>query len=88
MSNMGDVEVSRFTRLNAREQACDKINEMFGLDVSVTFRSGIYVKAEGYGSQPSPVEGMQSGSTGNEGAGYHEEGEGGVVAKIRKVLGI
>lgn len=24
MSNMGDVEVSRFTRLNAREQACDQ----------------------------------------------------------------
>lgn len=88
MSNMGDVEVSRFTRLNAREQACDKINEMFGLDVSVTFRSGTYVKAEGYGSQPIPVEGMQSGSAGNEGAGYPEEGEGGVVAKIRKVLGI
>lgn len=88
MSNMGDVEVSRFTRLNAREQACDKINEMFGLDVSVKFRSGTYVKAEGSGSQPIPVEGMQSGSAGNEGAGYPEEGEGGVVAKIRKVLGI
>ena len=61
---------------------------MFGLDVSVTFRSGTYVKAGGYGSRPIPVEGMRSGSAGNGGAGYPEEGEGGVVAKIRKALGI
>lgn len=88
MSNMGDVEVSRFTRLNAREQACDKINDLFGLDVYVTFRSGTYVKAEGYGSRPIAVQGMQSGQAGNEGAGYPEGDEGGVVAKIRKVLGI
>lgn len=31
MSNMGDVEVSRFTRLNAREQACDKSTICSGL---------------------------------------------------------
>lgn len=65
-----------------------KINDLFGLDVSVTFRSGTYVNAEGYGSQPIAVQGMQSGQAGNEGAGYPEGDEGGVVAKIRKVLGI
>lgn len=87
MSNMGDVEVARFTRLNAREQACNKINDLFGLDVSVTFRSGTYVKAEGYGSQPIPVQGMQSGSAGNEGAGY-PEGDKGIISRIREVIGL
>lgn len=88
MSNMGDVEVSRFTRLNAREQACKKINELFKLDVSVTFRSGTYVKAEGYGSQPIAVQGMQPGQSGNEGAGYPVENETGIVARIKEVLGL
>lgn len=69
MSNMGDVEASRFTRLNARQQACDKINTLFGLDVSVTFRSGSYIKAEGYASRPIPVTGMQQGSAG----GYEDK---------------
>lgn len=31
----------RFTRLAARQNACKKINEMFGLDISVTFRADI-----------------------------------------------
>lgn len=87
MSNMGDVEVSRFTRLNAREQACEKINDLFGLDVSVTFRNGTYVKAEGYGSQPIPVQGMQSGQSGNEGAGCPVSTESGILASIKRLLG-
>lgn len=83
-SNMGDVEAQRFTRLNARQQACDEINRIFGLDVSVSFRSGTYIKADGYGSQNIPVEGMQDGSAGNEGAGYGDDG--GLLAKIRGLL--
>lgn len=38
MRNQGGVIASRWSRLNARRQACDKINEMFGLDISVDFR--------------------------------------------------
>lgn len=88
MTSMGDVEVSRFTRLNAREQACDKINELFGLNVSVTFRSGTYVKADGYGSQQVATSGMQTGEAGNEGAGYSTASEGGIIAKLKGALGL
>lgn len=36
--NQGGVIASRYSRLNARKQACDKINEMFGLNISVDYR--------------------------------------------------
>lgn len=38
-SNFGSVEAHRNVQLNARRQACDKINNMFGLNISVDFRS-------------------------------------------------
>lgn len=38
-SNLGVVESQRYVRLNARRQACKMINTMFGLDISVDFRS-------------------------------------------------
>ena len=38
-SNLGNVESQRYVKLNARRQACRKINTMFGLDISVDFRS-------------------------------------------------
>ena len=44
-SAMANIEAQRFTRLNARKQACLKINELFGLDVDVEFRSGVYIQA-------------------------------------------
>lgn len=37
--NMGGVISSRYSRLNARKQAADQINEMFGLDVDVRYRA-------------------------------------------------
>ena len=37
-TNLGGVEAQRFCRLNARRQAAKKINEMFGLNISVDFR--------------------------------------------------
>lgn len=85
MTSMGDVEVSRFTRLNAREQACDKINELFNLNVSVTFRSGTYVKADGYGSQQVAVTGMQTGEAGNDGGGYSTSNNG-WIGKLKGAL--
>ena len=36
--NQGGTIASRYSRLNARRQACNKINEMFGLDISVDYR--------------------------------------------------
>ena len=39
--NMGSIEAQKFTRLNARKEACEKINEMFGLDVNVEYREDI-----------------------------------------------
>lgn len=38
-SNLGAVEAQRYTKLNARRQAADAINRMFGLNIQVDFRS-------------------------------------------------
>lgn len=38
MRNQGGTIASRLSALEARQQACDQINKMFGLDVSVEFR--------------------------------------------------
>ena len=35
---MGGVIASRYSRLQARREACDAINKMFGLDISCDFR--------------------------------------------------
>lgn len=89
MSNMGDVEAQRFTRLNARKQACKEINEIFGLEVDVEFRSGIYIKADGYGAQQIATQGMQSGNLpAEEGTGYTDSNSGGVINRIKALLGM
>lgn len=36
--NQGGTIASRYSRLNARRQACDEINKMFGLNMSVEYR--------------------------------------------------
>ena len=36
--SMGGTIASRYSRLTARQQAADKINKMFGLNISVSFR--------------------------------------------------
>lgn len=59
VNNMGDVEAERFTRLNARKQACDEINRLFGLDVKVNFRSGTYIRTGATGSSMIETSGMQ-----------------------------
>lgn len=40
-SNLGGVQAQRYVMLNAREQAVDKINRMFGTNISVKFRQDI-----------------------------------------------
>lgn len=37
--NMGGVIASRYSRLEMRRQACEQINKMFGLDISVDYRA-------------------------------------------------
>lgn len=37
-TNLGGVEAQRFCRLNARRQAANQINKMFGLNIQVDFR--------------------------------------------------
>ena len=36
--SMGGTVASRYTRLDMRQQACEKINKMFGLDIWVDYR--------------------------------------------------
>lgn len=36
--NQGGTIASRYSRLNARKQACEQINKMFGLDIDVDYR--------------------------------------------------
>lgn len=38
--SLGGVEAQRYCRLNARKQACDMINRMFGLNIDVKYREG------------------------------------------------
>lgn len=38
LRNMGGTIASRYSRLNARKQACQQINEMFGLEIDVVYR--------------------------------------------------
>lgn len=64
INNMGDVEAERFTRLNARKQACEEINNLFGLDVDVDFRSGTYIRTGATGDIQVPVTNMGDGKAG------------------------
>lgn len=40
-TNMGEIEAARNVLLNARKQACDQINKMFDLNISVSFRTNL-----------------------------------------------
>lgn len=44
-ANDEQIEQARFNMLDARKQACKKINEMFGLDIDVKFRNDDVEKA-------------------------------------------
>lgn len=54
--HMGGVVASRYSRLNAREQACDKINKMFGLNLSVEFQENISDKDFEDGDEKKTVQ--------------------------------
>lgn len=44
--NMGSTVASRYARLNARKEACKKINAMFGLNIDVEYREDIQIVDE------------------------------------------
>lgn len=67
LRGMGDVEAMRFTRLVERQKAADEINQKFGLNVSVDFRSGIYIQTGESHNMLTPTSGMLSGTTVEEG---------------------
>lgn len=72
LRGMGDVEAARFTRLTPRKEAFKEINDKFGLDIKVNFRSGLYIQTGDSRNQIDPTTGMvtnlgESGSTGYEG---------------------
>lgn len=46
-SNYGNIEAQRNVMLNARRQAAEKINKMFGTDISVDFRSNLQTLVNG-----------------------------------------
>ena len=64
MRNQGGVIASRYSRLQARREAVDKINEMFGTDIEVNYRDD-YREADdefilpddtqGAGDKPTPM---------------------------------
>lgn len=56
--NMGGTIASRYSRLNARKQACDMINDMFGLNISVKYRDSF-----------NPLDELQSEREGEVGEG-------------------
>lgn len=65
INSMGDVEAERFTRLNARKRACEEINGLFGLDVSIEFKSGQYIRTDASRSGRIETDGMRE--TGEDG---------------------
>lgn len=52
-SNIEQIEASRQVMLNARQEACEKINKMFGLNISVQFRvKEVMESGEVYNTDP------------------------------------
>lgn len=43
VSNLGSVQAQRLVMLNARQDACEKINKMFGTNINVKFREDLSV---------------------------------------------
>lgn len=53
--NYGNIEAQRNVMLNARRQACKKINAMFNTDIDVTFRSNLQTMVNIENIEPTEV---------------------------------
>lgn len=73
LRGMGDVEAMRFTRLTERQRAWAEINEKFGLEVEVNYRSGLYIQTGESHDMLSPTGGMVTGDMGTGATGYEME---------------
>lgn len=60
--NMGGVIASRYSRLNARRQAAEQINAMFGLNIDVTYREDFQEVSDGEPDVDDRTEGMEGGN--------------------------
>ena len=61
LRSQGGTIASRFSRLTMRQQACDKINKMFGLDVSVEYREDFNEELLGVPNNPFDANGGVDG---------------------------
>ena len=66
--SQGGTVASRYSRLNARRQACEQINKMFGLNIECDFREDYQFSEEVMDS----TKDNQSGEKGNIGEDTHE----------------
>ena len=66
--SQGGTVASRYSRLNARRQACEQINKMFGLNIECDFREDYQFSEE----VMDFTKNIQSGEKGNIGEDTHE----------------
>lgn len=64
--NQGGVMASRYSRLEARRQACEQINEMFGLDIWCDYREDTRVIEDLAIDDPNTETGSDTGGVDNE----------------------
>lgn len=66
--SQGGTVASRYSRLNARRQACEQINKMFGLNIDCDFREDYQFSEEIF----DDVKDVQKNEKGNIGGGTNE----------------
>lgn len=66
--SQGGTVASRYSRLNARRQACEQINKMFGLNIECDFREEYQFSEETF----DDVKDVQKDEKGNIGGGTNE----------------
>lgn len=66
--SQGGTVASRYSRLNARRQACEQINKMFGLNIDCDFREDYQFSEETF----DDVKDVQKDEKGNIGGGTNE----------------
>lgn len=58
--HMGSTEASKYTRLNARKDACKQINKMFNLDIDVSYREDMKV-IDNFNTEDGTGSGVENG---------------------------